>query len=505
MSAAQTPRALTHRETQVVLMGLLSTLVLTAMDQTTIATVLPAIAVEFGGLSDVTLAVTFYLLTCTASIPLFGKASDFVQHRPLLMLAVAIFVCGAVASGTATSVEQLVLARSMQGIGAGGVTSMTQVIVASLISPRQRGRYLGYFTVVFVVASAVGPLVGGLLVATLSWRWVFLGVVPLGVLALALTRRLVPPSRPGPRHAVDVVGALLLTGGVAAAVLMTSWGGTRLAWTSPPLLALAAAALALPALLALHERRAPDPIVPAAVVREPVLRITTLASLILGVLLFSSIYLVPAIFQIVRDSSATASGLMLLPLMSGIIVTTIYSGRRVTATGRYKRFIIAGMALVAAGLATLSTVTPSSPGFMPYLATTILGLGFGMAIQLLVLAAQNAAPPGQTGATVGMVTLARLLGGAVGTAVFGTVVAWRARAHLSDVPATIDDAALRGSRAAIDALPPALRDDLLDAFTAAAGQTVRAAVPLALLGVALVALLRERPLRGSPPAEAPPA
>ena len=392
------------------------------LDQTILATALPTIASDLGTLSDVSWLVTAYVVTATASTPLWGKLGDRHGRRKLLLAALGLFLVASAACGLAQDLTQLIVTRGIQGIGAGGLMTLAMASVGDLIAPRERGRYQGYIMAAFAAATVLGPLVGGLLVDHASWRWVFYVNLPVGAAALlGLSATLPAGADDRPQARLDLAGAALLTGATMALMLTCLWGGDRYAWGSTEIVGLAAATLGLGAALVIRERRAEDPIVPLNLLATPVVALVSVALFLATASLFAITVFVPLFLQAVTGASPTEAGLLLVPMMAGTTLSTILSGRSIARTGRYKRFPIAGLGLMTAGLVLMAASAPQRSAALTLGALTVFGLGFGMVTQILVVAVQNSVERRQLGTATATTSFFRALGGAVGAAVLGTV------------------------------------------------------------------------------------
>jgi EmrB/QacA subfamily drug resistance transporter len=493
------PIDLTHRQILVIFGALSTAMLLAALEQTIVATALPTIVGELGGLRQLSWIVTAYLLTATVSVPLYGKVSDLFGRKLLFQLAIVVFVLGSLACAASQSMGQLVAARALQGAGAGGLMAMAQTIIGDVVSPRERGRYMGYIGAVFGVSSVAGPLLGGFFVDQLTWRWVFGINVPLGLLALVVTQRVLRLPAVRLRRKIDYAGAALLTAGAASLLLVLVWGGQSYSWASPTILGLGALAAVSLVLFALVERNAQEPILPPELFRERVFAVATMLGFIVGAAMFGSIIYLPLFLQVVTGVSATDSGLLLTPLIGGLLVTSIASGRLITRSGRYKAFPILGTAVLAIGLACLSTMDTATTtgqviGFM-----VVVGAGIGLVMQVLVLAVQNAVPRRHLGTATSATQFFRSIGGTVGVATFGALVNARltSRLALLDLPGGIEPRTLLSSPTEIGRLPAALRGPLQMAMAESITGVFALAVPLAVVGFALACLLREVPLRNS--------
>lgn len=490
---------MSRREILLVFVSLMLGMFLASLDQTIVATALPTIVGELGGLEHLAWVVTAYMVTSTASAPLYGKLSDLYGRKVMFQGAITIFLLGSVLSGLSQSMGQLIAFRAVQGVGAGGLIVMALTIIGDILSPRERGRYQGYMGSVFAVSSVGGPLLGGFFVDNLDWRWVFYINLPIGLLALAATARFLHLPATRRQHNIDYLGAGLLVAGVSAALLVTVWGGSQYAWSSPAIIGLEVAAVVLLGLFVLQERRAPEPILPLRLFSNRVFTVTAAAGFIVGVAMFGGIIFLPLFLQVVTGVSATDSGLLLVPLMAGILATSIVSGRRISAHGRYKRYPIAGTAVAAVGLYLLSTMTPDTNIITASAYMLVLGAGLGLVMQVLVIAVQNAVDMQDLGVATSSSTFFRSLGGSFGTALFGAVLNARlvseVAARLPQGVGSVPLGELTGSPAAIAQLPPALRQPLVEALSASITSVFAVAIPFAVVALLLVLFLPELPLR----------
>ena len=489
---------MTHRQVLLVLSGLMLGLFLAALDQTIVATALPTIAGELGGLEQLSWVVTAYLLTSTASAPLYGKVSDMYGRKIVFQFAIVTFLVGSVLAGMSQSMVQLIGFRAIQGLGAGGLIVMTMTIVGDVVSPRERGRYQGYIGSVFALSSIAGPLLGGFFVDNLSWRWVFYINVPIGLAALFVTATVLNLPFRRVDHPVDYLGAGLLVGGVTSLLLVMVWGGSQYEWGSPEIVGLSVFALVMLGLFILQERRVVEPILPLRLFRDRTFAITSATGFIVGVGMFGAIVFLPLFLQVVMGASATNSGLLLLPLMGGVVTTSIVSGRLITRTGRYKIYPLVGTSLMALGMWLLSTMSPATTLLQASVYMLILGTGMGMVLQVLVIAVQNAVEARDLGVATSSATFFRSLGGSFGTALFGAILTSQLAsrlAHLLPAGSDTELGDLTGSPQLIAQLPPGVRDEVVDAFSHAITSSFTVAVPFLLLGLVLVIFLPEIPLR----------
>jgi len=342
MQTAPGGAQLSHRQILIVFAGLMSGMLLASLDQTVVSTALPTIVGELGGLDHFSWVITAYLLTSTASVPLYGKFSDFYGRKLLFQVAIGVFIAGSLFSGIAQNMPQLIVSRGVQGLGAGGIFAMAMAIVGDILPPRERGRYQGYIGSVFAVSSVAGPLIGGFFTDQLTWRWVFYINLPIGIGALALTTIVLKLPVHRQKHSIDYIGAALMVAGVTSLLLVASWGGIEYGWLSTTIIGLGIAGVVLLALFALQEARAPEPLLPLRLFRERVFAAGSAIMFIVGLGMFGAIAFLPLYLQVVQGVSATASGLRLTPLMLGLIISSTVSGRIISATGKYRYFPIAG-------------------------------------------------------------------------------------------------------------------------------------------------------------------
>lgn len=490
-----TGQGMTKRELNVVMFAIAMTLFLSALDQTIVSTALPTMVGELGGLDQYSWVVTSYMLTSTIGVPLFGKISDLIGRKIVLQSAVVLFLVGSVLAGAAQDMLQLIVTRGIQGVGGGGIMAMSFVVMGDLLPPRERGKYVGYFTGVFAVSSVVGPLVGGFLVDALSWRWIFYINIPLGAIALALTQKYLRVDRVKQDRKIDWLGAAFMVGASSSALLVAVWGGQQHEWGSPTIIGLGVAAAVLLALFIWQENRAAEPLIPLRLFREPVISVSTSLSFVLGVVMMGSMTFLPLFLQVVIGATPTTSGLLLLPMMGGVLVSSTLAGRLTTRWGRYGVFPRVGTLIAIAGVVALSRLDADSSRIHSSLGMLLLGFGIGMTMPTLSLAVQNAAPMADMGVATSSVNFFRSLGGSLGVAVFGAVMAGR----VSNI-----DPRLLNSPAEIRALDPAVRDPIVAALADGVQAVFVAAIPVIVIAAVLAWLLKELPLRttlGPPPSD----
>ncbi len=489
---------MSHREILVVLAGLLTGMFLVALSQTSITTALPTIAGELGGVDLVAWIVTAYLLAATAATPLFGRISDVYGRDRIFKLALLIFLAGSVLAALAPTMVWLIAARAVQGVGGGGAMVLTMTIIGDILSPRERGRYQGYLGAVFGVAAVSGPLVGGVLVDQLDWRWVFWMNVPLGAAALVVTSKVLHlPSR-RVQQRIDYLGALLLVVGVSALLLGAAWGGNQYAWGSPVIITLGVTGVVLSALFVLRQRTTEHPIIPLRLFTSRTFSLAASGAFVVGALMFTAMVFLPVFLQLVTGATATEAGLLMGPLMAGLILASVVSGRLITRTGRYKRYPIAGTALSGLAFALLATMDVDTTRLQAGVFMALLGIGLGMVMQNLILVAQNDAPAADLGIVTATVNFTRTLGGSIGTAVFGAVMAAGLTARLRrTLPegTDVDPAAVQGTPQAILSMETEVRDAVVEAFSGSVSTVFVASVPLAVIAFVLMWLIPEHPLR----------
>jgi EmrB/QacA subfamily drug resistance transporter len=475
--------------------ALLLVLFLASLDQTIVATALPTIVGDLGGIEHLSWVVTAYLLTSTVSGPLYGKLGDLYGRKLLLQAAIVIFLIGSALCGLAQNMAELIAFRGLQGLGAGGLIVTSIAVVGDIIPPRERGRYQGIFGGVFGVSTVIGPLLGGFFVDNLSWRWIFYVNLPIGLVALVVIGAVFQSRSEHVHHTIDYLGAVVLAAGLSAIVLFTSLGGTTYDWSSPVIVGLIALAIVLLPVFVWVESRAAEPILPLELFRNRVFRVTSAIGFAVGLALFGSVTYLPLFLQVVKGSSPTRSGLELTPLIVGLLVTSVASGQIISRTGRYKPFPIAGTLVMTVGLALLARLQVDTSTAYTLGSMLVLGLGLGMVMQVLVLAAQNSVDYKLLGVATSGSTLARSIGGAVGVSVFGTIFANRLSSELASrlpagrpLPASSDPHAIAN-------LPPPLHDAYVSAFAAALRPVFLVAAVISAVAFALTWLLPEVPLR----------
>ncbi|MBT2380922.1 MFS transporter [Streptomyces sp. ISL-111] len=484
------------RRVRMVFLGLMLTLLLAALDQMIVATALPKIVGELHGLEKMSWAVTAYLLASTIVLPLYGKLGDLFGRKGVFQFAIVVFVIGSALAGWSRTMDELIAFRAIQGIGGGGLMIGVQAIIADIVPTRERGRYMGLIGAVFGLASVAGPLLGGFFTDHASWRWCFYINVPFGLVTFAVIAVVLKLPKPAVRPRLDVLGAVLLAVASTCLVLVTSWGGTEYAWGSRTILGLSAGAVVTTLLFVAVEHRAAEPIIPLRLFRDSVFNITGLVGAVVGIALFGAASYLPTYLQMVDGASATESGLLMLPMMLGIVGGSIVSGQLITRTGRYRVYPIVGSAVSVVGMWLLSGLERGTSRLEYSLWQAVLGTGIGLVMSVLVLAVQNSVRPADLGTATSANNYFRQIGGSVGAAIFGTLFAGR----LSDaldlrLPSGVTLPAPESiTPQIVHAMEPALRDAYIQAYVDAMPRIFLYLVPVLVLGLILAFFLKEKPL-----------
>ncbi|MBM9621847.1 MDR family MFS transporter [Streptomyces zhihengii] len=492
-----------RRAVLVAIGALLLGMLLAALDQTIVATALPTIVSELGGMDHLSWVVTAYLLASTAATPLWGKLGDQYGRKKLFQAAIVIFLIGSALCGMAQNMPQLIGFRALQGLGGGGLMVLSMAIVGDLVPPRERGRYQGLFGAVFGATSVLGPLLGGFFTEHLNWRWVFYINLPIGVVALLVIAAVLHIPVRSQRHTIDYLGTFLIASVATCLVLVASLGGTTWAWGSPQIIGLALLGAVLLVAFVAVERRAAEPVLPLKLFRIRTFSLVAVISFIIGFAMFGAMTYLPTFLQVVRDVSPTMSGVHMLPMVFGMLLTSTLSGQLVSRTGRWKVFPIAGTAVTAIGLLLLHLLTENSSDWQLSLCFLVFGAGLGLVMQVLVLVVQNAVSYEDLGVATSGATFFRSIGASFGVAIFGTVFTNRLETKLTDalagqqVPPGADASALAADPRAIAELPAELRPSVLHAYATSITDVFLYAVPVVVLAFVVAWFLKEDKLRGS--------
>ncbi|MDX3804285.1 MFS transporter [Streptomyces sp. AK04-3B] len=483
--------------------ALLLGMLLAALDQTIVSTALPTIVSDLGGMEHLSWVVTAYLLASTAATPLWGKLGDQYGRKRLFEAAIVLFLIGSALCGMAQNMPQLIAFRALQGLGGGGLMVLSMAIVGDIVPPRDRGRYQGLFGAVFGATSVLGPLLGGLFTEHLSWRWVFYVNLPVGVVALAVIAAVLRIPRRSTKHVIDYLGTFLIASVATCLVLVASLGGTTWDWGSPQIVALALLGALLAVAFVAVERRAAEPVLPLKLFRVRTFTLSAVISFIIGFAMFGAMTYLPTFLQVVHGVSPTMSGVHMLPMVVGMLLSSTGSGQIVSRTGRWKVFPVAGTAVTSIGLLLLHRLDEHSSTFEMSVCFFVFGLGLGLVMQVLVLIVQNAVPYEDLGVATSGATFFRSIGASFGVAIFGTVFAARLGDKLAAafagvrLPPGVSADALESDPRGIAGLPSDLRPSVLDAYASAITDVFLYAAPVAVVGFVLAWFLREDPLRAS--------
>ncbi len=503
MAASAMPAELPHRQVLTIFSGLLSGLFLAAMDQTIVATALPTIVGELGELNQLSWIVAAYLITTTAVTPLYGKLGDLYGRRVVFQFAIIVFVGGSLLCGASQSMLQLILSRAVQGVGGGGLMALAFTIVGDILPPRQRGRYMGYFSGVFALAGVTGPVLGGFFADHLSWRWIFWINLPIGLVAMVIVTANLRLPLPTADRRINYLGGALLVASVSCVMLVSVWGGDRYAWGSAQIGGIASAAIVLAILFVLRERRAPEPMLPLRLLQNRVVAVAAAIGFVISAAMFVATIFLPLFLQAVVGVSATNSGLAIAPTMAGVTISSVVAGRRMTATGRYKRYLVLGAAITVFVVAALTQLDRDTPAAAVGVAMFGIGLGLGLVFPILNLASQNSVAYSDIGTATSTVRFAQSLGGTFAVAGAGALLTARLASGLTGLGTDLAPAIADTPRQ-IQSLAEPLRSEVITVMADAISAIFVASLPLVTAAFVFALLMRELPLRETTHTPAPP-
>jgi len=505
----------THREIMIIMGGLMTGLLLAALDQTIVSTALKNIVEEFNGLNHYTWVVTAYLLTSTAATPLYGKISDLYGRRPVFQFAIVIFLLGSILAGASQNMTQLIATRALQGLGAGGLMALTFVIIGDIVPPRDRGKYQGYFGAVWGLSSVAGPLLGGYfsdhpqILGITGWRWIFYINVPFALASLVVTSIVLHIPKIKREHSIDYLGALLLVGSVVPILLTLSVYGPENGWADARTIIFLIIGLIVAVLFILQEKRANEPILPLHLFNNHTFNVTSILGAVIGAGMFGAIVMIPLYLQVVKGYSASDAGIKLIPLMLGILTMSIYSGKSISKHGHYKRFPVAGTSIMTIGLILMTQLKVDTPYWQVALYAVLVGMGLGLSMQTIVIALQNSVEMRDMGVATSSNTFFRSLGAVFGTALFGSILTNRLAHYMQsgfaelaksnpDAIANFDQSkleALTNNSALIKTLPIEVQNTVLQAFVNSFHVVFVSAAPVTAMGIFLALMLKEVRLR----------
>ncbi len=509
---------MSHKQILVVFGSLMLGLLLASLDNTIVSTAIRTIIGDIGGqngLARMPWVTTAYVLASTAATPIYGKLSDLFGRKPLYMIAIALFLTGSALSGLSQNLDQLIAFRALQGLGAGGIMGLTFAIVGDVVPPRERGKYQGLFGGVFMLAMVAGPLLGGIftehnaILGITGWRWVFYVNLPIGIIALFVISAVLHLPKRRMKATIDYIGATLVVAGVVGLLLAAQMGGQQYAWGSPVIIGLAIAGVLLLVAFVLWEIRTPEPILPMRLFRGAVFRVSNIMGFLIGMVMMGAMMYIPFYFQVVNFDSPTKAGLRMLPMMVGLLATSISSGRIISKTGRYRFFPIAGIATTTVGLGLMTTMDENTNFVLAGLFMFIVGLGLGATMQVLVLAVQNAVDMKDMGVATTSTTFFRSLGQTFGAAIMGAILTNQLTSHLKSnagpgaalAPVREHGMEILQSQDAMGKLPAAVQHVLIHSFTQALSTVFLVGAALSLIAWVASWFLKEHKLRSMAPAD----
>jgi len=516
-SAPTQSAALTHKQIMIVLSGLMTGMLLAALDQTIVSTALKRIVEDFNGLDHYTWVVTAYLLTSTASTPLYGKISDLFGRRKVFQFAIVTFLIGSFLAGASQNMTELIATRALQGLGAGGLMALTFVIIGDIIPPRERGRYQGYFGAVWGLSSVAGPLLGGFfsdrasIFGITGWRWIFYINLPFGIVALVITSVVLHLPKNRREHTIDYLGAILMITSVTSILLAIAYAGPAYGWNDPLTLVYIIAGAIFAVLFLLQERRAVEPILPLDLFQNQVFSTAAAMAFIFGAGMFGAIVMIPLFLQVVQSSTAMDAGLKLIPFMLGILSASIASGKRISKTGHYKKFPIVGTGLMTIGIILMRNLGIGTSFWELAGYELLIGIGIGLSMQTLIIAVQNSIDFKHMGIATSAHTFFRSLGSAFGVAVFGSILSNRLTQHLKEGFTNLanqDPTALAGfdpakvaqvqnNTAVLKTFSPVIRHTVLQGFVNSFADVFLVAAPITALAFILGFTLKEIVLKSN--------